>query len=525
MATPWISPDTYPAPNGAAPQNAALDEAVSPSEATAHVLVIDDEPNIRLFLTETLARDGLQVHAAPSGKEGLEMLSNSDVPFELVFSDVMLPDMKGVDILKEIKRSQPDLPVIMITGYATKEAAVEAQRLGAFDYLAKPLPHVNDISLLAKRALERSRLIGENRYLRNQLIERHNFDNIVGENPLIQAAVVLASKVANQNATVLITGESGTGKEMLARHIHYRSNRADKPFVKVNCAALPEHLLEDELFGHEKGAFTDASAQRIGRFEWAHTGTLFLDEIGEISPNVQVKLLRVLQEREFERIGSSKTIKVDVRVIAATNKNLRKEIEEGRFREDLFYRLNVVPIELPPLRERRDDIERLVGHFVRKYGEETGRVITRVSDDAMQTIMESPWKGNIRELENCIERAVILAEDDTIDARHLLISPDGLNVQSAQVRATGGNLRRRAYERTTLEGFPTLRQAERSLIKRALELCEEDEGKAAHILDIDVSSLRSKLSDGLDIAPEAKPEPKSKEATAPSVSGSKTRRK
>jgi DNA-binding NtrC family response regulator len=392
----------------------------------------------------------------------------------------------------------------MMTGFASKESAVEAMRLGAYDYLAKPF-NIADVSLIAQRALERNRLIDENSYLREELRARYNFDNIVGSSEKIQAAYVLAAKVAAQNATVLITGESGTGKEMLARTIHYQSNRADKPFVKVNCAALPEHLLEDELFGHEKGAFTDAHTQRIGRFEWAHTGTLFLDEIGEVPLPVQVKLLRVLQEREFERIGSSKTIKVDVRIIAATNRDLQKAIEDGTFREDLFYRLNVVPIELPPLRERPEDILRLVQHFVHKYCDETGREDMKVDEGAIHTLQTNEWRGNIRELENCIERAVILAEDDTIEARHLLLAPGGLTVQAAQTRAvtlggsshggngSTGNTTKNAVEQTSSEPLPTMHKAMRVLAQQALSRTEGDETAAATLLDIDVQELHTLL--------------------------------
>ena len=409
--------------------------------------------------------------------------------FGVVFSDVKLPDLNGIELLKEIKRRRPQMPVVMVTGHASKETAVEAMRLGAYDYLSKPF-NVNDVTNIARRAMERHRLIDENSYLRDEIRSRYNFDNIVGTNEKMQAAYILAAKVANQNATVLITGESGTGKEMLARTIHYQSKRADKPFVKVNCAALPEHLLEDELFGHEKGAFTDAHTQRIGRFEWAHTGTLFLDEIGEVTPNVQVKLLRVLQEREFERIGSSKTIKVDVRLIAATNKDLTKAIEDGTFRDDLFYRLNVVPIQLPALRERLEDLPRLVDHFVKKYGSETGRTINKVEDDALQMLRDYEWKGNIRELENCIERAVILAEDDTIEARHFLLAPGG-NVQAAQTFAIGGRNGQKTQE---LPPLPTLREVEQKLIADALARTNGDETAAAKLLDVDVKTLQEKLA-------------------------------
>jgi len=463
-----------------------------------HVLVIDDEKPLCDLFVDILSRDNYRVQTAQKGAQGLAILADPANEFGVVFSDVNLPDMTGIEVLKEIKRHKPHLPVVMITGFATKEAAVEAMRLGAYDYLAKPF-NVADVSLIVGRALERNRLIDENRFLRNELIARYNFDNIVGASERVQAAYVLAAKVANQNATVLITGESGTGKEMLARTIHYQSNRADKPFVKVNCAALPEHLLEDELFGHEKGAFTDAHTQRIGRFEWAHTGTLFLDEIGEVPPPVQVKLLRVLQEREFERIGSSKTLRVDVRLIAATNKDLEKAITDGSFREDLFYRLNVVPIELPPLRQRREDIPLLVDHFIKKYSEETGRNILRVDEAAMHTLQEHEWRGNIRELENCVERAVILSEDDVIEARHLLLAPAGRDVQHAQTWAVSSQHAPAASDaghnggsQSQGETLPTLREAELRLIEQALERAGGDEAAAAALLDIDTKTLRAK---------------------------------
>jgi DNA-binding NtrC family response regulator len=455
----------------------------------SQILVIDDEKPLRELFSEILSSDDLVVQGAGTGAEGLAMLSDSSTYFGVVFVDLVLPDMLGIQILKEIKRRRPHTPVVMATGFASKESAVEAMRLGAYDYIAKPF-NIDDVTLITQRALERNNLIDENRYLREELLARYNFDNIVGSSERVQAAYILAAKVANQNATVLITGESGTGKEMLARTIHYQSNRADKPFVKVNCAALPEHLLEDELFGHEKGAFTDAHTQRIGRFEWAHTGTIFLDEIGEVAPSVQVKLLRVLQEREFERVGSSKTTKVDVRVIAASNRNLEKAIADGSFREDLFYRLNVVPIELPPLRERREDIPLLVDYFIQKYCEETGRCSIQVSNEAMQMLMQYEWRGNIRELENCIERAVILSDNDCIEVRHLLLVPAGSGQDAAKTRA--------AAPLSTLyssESLPTLREAEAHLIHIALERTGGDETVAAAMLDIPPETLREKMSE------------------------------
>jgi len=454
------------------------------------VLVIDDEQHLCALISEILTRDGLLVQTAQRGDTGLALVNAPESRFDLMFVDMMLPDTEGIEILKAIKRTQPQVPVVMMTGFASKESAVEAMRLGAYDYLAKPF-NIDDVSLIARRALERTRLIDENRYLRAELLQRYHFDNIVGASEKVQAAYVLAAKVANENATVLITGESGTGKEMLARTIHYQSRRADKPFVKVNCAALPEHLLEDELFGHEKGAFTDAHTQRIGRFEWAHTGTIFLDEIGEVPQPVQVKLLRVLQEREFERIGSSKTTKVDVRIIAATNKDLPSAIADGTFREDLYYRLSVVPIELPPLRERREDIPLLVEHFIQKYCDDTGRHLgLEVDDEAMEMLMQHPWRGNIRELQNCIERAVILSEDGTIGARHLLLGPAGMNVQAVQTWAVGARNGRHAAVEPALAELPTLREAQRELISRALERTQGNEDAAAELLDIDVKMLR-----------------------------------
>lgn len=457
------------------------------------ILVIDDEQHLCGLFTEILTRDGHSVITASKGADGLAKLSEAPLGIGLVFLDVKLPDMTGIEVLREIKRRSPSTPVVMVTGFATKESAVEAMRMGAYDYLAKPF-NIADVSRVARRAMERSRLIDENRYLRDELRQRYNFDNIVGNSEKIQAAYVLAAKVANQNATVLITGESGTGKEMLARTIHYQSKRADKPFVKVNCAALPEHLLEDELFGHEKGAFTDASAQRIGRFEWAHTGTLFLDEIGEVPLSVQVKLLRVLQEREFERIGSSKTIKVDVRILAATNRDLEKAIAEGTFREDLFYRLNVVPIELPALRERPGDIAALAEHFVRKYAVETGRDAIHIGDEAMEVLQSNPWKGNIRELENCIERAVILVEDSVIEARHLLLAPAGAT-QNAQARAVSSTQFAGATPKTVdSELLPTMHEMQKKLVAQALQKSDNDQIIAARALDIPLAQLQEILA-------------------------------
>lgn len=439
------------------------------------VLVIDDEKKLAQLFVDILENEGLTVHVANKGGDGLAKLDELGSEIGMVFTDMKLPDMTGNDVLREVKKRRQDLPVVVVTGFATKDGAVEAMRLGAYDYLAKPF-NIAEVSLIARRALERSRLIDENRYLHNELLSRYKFETVIGDSEKMQSAYVTAAKVAKSNATVLITGESGTGKEVLARTIHYQSTRADKPFVKVNCAALPEHLLEDELFGHEKGAFTDASAQRIGRFEWAHQGTLFLDEIGEIAPGVQVKLLRVLQEREFERIGSSKTIKVDVRIIAATNRDLTRAIADGTFREDLFYRLNVVPIELPALRERPGDLPYFVTHFLHKFSEETGRRDMKVTPVAMEALQNYNWKGNIRELENCIERAMILAEGDEIEPRHLLL---GGQMNAGNTYMPNANAPSAA--------LPTIPE----LVEKALEKTGGDEKEAAKLLGCDLKTLRA----------------------------------
>ncbi len=440
------------------------------------VLVIDDEKKLAQLFVDVLETEGHKVHVAHKGEDGIAKLEELGDEIGMVFTDMKLPDITGNDVLREVKKRRPDLPVVVVTGFATKDGAVEAMRLGAYDYLTKPF-NIADITLVARRALERNRLIDENKYLQDELMSRYKFETVIGESEKMQTAYVTAAKVAKSNATVLITGESGTGKEVLARAIHYQSKRADKPFVKVNCAALPEHLLEDELFGHEKGAFTDASQQRIGRFEWAHGGTLFLDEIGEVAPSVQVKLLRVLQEREFERIGSSKTIKVDVRIVAATNRDLSRAIADGTFREDLFYRLNVVPVELPALRERPGDMPYFVNHFLQKYGEETGRPDMKVADEAMESMQNHNWKGNIRELENCIERAMILAEGDQIETRHLLLGGNLNGGNSYMPNAAVANANK----------MPTLPE----LVKMALDKSDGDAKAAAKLLDCDVATVKS----------------------------------
>lgn len=328
------------------------------------ILVIDDDETVRDVLSSFLGERGFEVLTAERGEAGLELLLYER--FDIVLADLVMPGMGGMDILRELSARKMKLPVIIITAYGTIQNAVEAMKLGAFDYVTKPF-NLDEIMLVIERALELSRLEKENLLLKKQLRQRYNFSGLIGDSVKMQRVYELIGKVADTDSTILITGESGTGKELLAKTIHYNSSRAGGPFVPLNCAAIPRDLLESELFGHEKGAFTGAINTRIGRFELANNGTLFLDEIGELDPSLQVKLLRVIQEREFERVGGVKTIKVDVRIIAATNRNLEEAVAEGKFREDLYWRLNVIPIHLPPLRERREDIPLLVDYFVKKF--------------------------------------------------------------------------------------------------------------------------------------------------------------
>jgi len=442
------------------------------------VLIIDDEEGLRSVLADLFADCGYKAVAVGDGKAGLEKALSDE--FDLVMLDLSLPGIDGLGVLCELKEQKPDLPVIMMTGYASMNKAVKAMKLGAYDFITKPFD-LNEVQLIADRATEHQHLIDENKYLKEQLKLNHGFDNIIGANPQIQQAYVMAAQVADSNASVLILGETGTGKEYLAQAIHYQSNRAGRAFVKVNCGALPETLLESELFGHEKGAFTNAVARRIGRFEMADGGTIFLDEIGDISLTTQMKLLRVLQEREFERVGSSDSIKVDVRVIAATNRDLRQAIADKAFREDLLYRLNVITICLPPLRERKEDILVLADHFVRKHCKETGKHIEEISPDCMEMLQSYSWPGNIRELQNCIERAVILCHGRRIMPQHLLLS-------------TGDEKPEKPEKTAPVEGeLRSLADVERDHIAFVLSKCDRNQTRASSILGIDRKTLRNKI--------------------------------
>jgi len=387
-----------------------------PSKEKARVLVIEDDEAQRSLLTGFLARQGFEASSACSGAEALAQFKEQ--PWDVALLDFRLPDMNGLEVLSRMRQLQPEIPVILITAFGTIEMAVKAMKTGASDFLSKPV----DLDLLLVRLgqiRERSELMQENRELRERLSERYRPSHIISASPLMEEVLGIVSRVAPSSSTVLIRGESGTGKELIAAAIHHASPRHDRPFIKVNCSALPETLLESELFGHEKGAFTGALQRRIGRLEAAQGGTLFLDEVGDLPPQIQTKLLRFLQEREFERLGSNAPIQVDVRVIAATHRELEAAVKEGGFRQDLYYRLQVIPIFLAPLRERREDIPPLIDHFLRKYREREGKEIAGISPEARHFLLTYDYPGNVRELENMVERAVVLCRREVIGLEDL----------------------------------------------------------------------------------------------------------
>ena len=384
--------------------------------ADRSVLVVDDDAPIRDSLEKILKRDGYLVETAADGKSALEVIRQQ--PINLVLADLRMPKMDGLQLLKTVKMLAPEIEFILMTAYGEVDTAVEAMREGAYHFIQKPLKR-HEILLTIARALEKQTLVIEVQSFREQRIAEHHLDNIIGTSPIMRQLIMKVQQVAPSTASILITGESGTGKEIFANAIHTLSPRANKPIIKVNCGALPDALLESELFGYEKGAFTDAKAGKPGRFELADEGTLFLDEIGEMPKPLQVKLLRVLQDGKFERLGGTRTLAVDVRLIAATNKNLTAEVEAGNFRDDLFYRLNVITLELPPLRSRREDIPLLVGRFLEKYSEKDAKPIRGISRQALETLEAYYWPGNVRELENAIEQAVVLTQSDTIEQMDL----------------------------------------------------------------------------------------------------------
>ncbi len=440
------------------------------------IVVVDDEPAQRELIGGFLTKQGHVVFPAASGPEALAHVKNRQV--DLVLSDCRMPGMSGPELLRGIKAVNPEVPLILMTAYGTIETAVHAMQDGAADYLSKPLD-LEELLIRLARVTEQARLRSEVRDLQAQLVERHRLEGIVGESGRMQDVLALAKRVAPSDATVLIRGESGTGKELIARAIHFNSPRAGGPLVNLNCAALPEQLLESELFGHEKGAFTGAVAQRKGRFEQADGGSIFLDEIGDLSPALQVKLLRILQERQFERVGGNRTIGVNVRVMAATHRDLEHALREGTFREDLYYRLNVVTIQIPPLRERREDIPLLLDHFVRKFAEKSRREVTGITAPARDALLKYDYPGNVRELENIVERAVLLCRGRVIDLEDLPPT-----VRPGQ-RGAGEPLPK------DLPGI--LADIERQAIESALERSGGIQTQAADALGISERVLRYKM--------------------------------
>jgi len=452
-------------------------------EMAERLLVVDDEPSMREFLEIMLTQDGYEVIAAASGEQGIDLFKRVDPA--LVLTDVKMPGMSGLDLIKHIRRLNSAVPVIVITAFASAEDALRAVREGAYDYISKPF-QLDDLRIIIRNALEVHRLRRENLELRKSVEDRFRLGEIIGNSPQMQDIFNLISKIGPSNAGVLITGESGTGKELIAKAIHAHSPQASRPFITVNCAAIPENLLESELFGHVKGSFTGALAGKRGLVEMAHTGTLFLDEIGEVPLSLQAKLLRFLQEKEFRRVGDTESKKVEVRIIAATNKNLEEELQRGSFREDLYYRLNVIRINLPPLRERPEDIPLLIDYFLKKFCAAQNKRIEKVSSLAMRVLCNYNYPGNIRELENIIERCVTLEESDQLTAENMPRQlfqgeADSVGLTESEIGPDGIDLEK------TLESF------ERRLITRALEIAGNSRSKAAALLGISLRSLRYRL--------------------------------
>jgi DNA-binding NtrC family response regulator len=439
------------------------------------ILIVEDEDKLRRVLELQLRSAGFEVDQAGSAEEALKLADRAD----LILTDLRLPGMDGLELLSLIRRQNTQTPVVVMTAFGTIETAVEAMKAGAADFLLKPFS-LDHLMAVVNKALQFRALQDENRQLREELGRRYEFDNIIGRSPPMQEIFATIMRVAPSRATVLLAGESGVGKDLIARAIHYHSPRVKNPFVKINCTAIPENLMESELFGYEKGAFTGAVGTKPGKFEQADTGTVFLDEIGDVPASIQVKLLRVLQEREFERLGSNKTRHIDVRVVAATNQDLRAALEQGTFREDLYYRLNVVPINIPPLRERREDIPFLAEHFVHKLAGDSGSRVESITDAAIQRLMSYHWPGNVRELENVIERSLVLCAGIRLDAPDIRLD-------------TAPRARPQTIENFLPEGM-TLDEFEQAVIREALRRAEGNKSQAARLLGLTRNALRYRLS-------------------------------
>ncbi|MFH1384879.1 MAG: sigma-54 dependent transcriptional regulator [Candidatus Omnitrophota bacterium] len=454
--------------------------------AKRNILIVDDEQIMRDSIQEALVSNGYNTTVAEDGSQAKKILQGST--FDIVISDIKMPGLTGLELLKYIKEVSSETLVILMTAFGTITSAIEAMKEGAFDYLTKPFS-IDALDVVLGKAWTHLDIVLENRYLKNTLEEKFGLHNFIGEHPKMKEVFEMIHKVANSKATVLVRGESGTGKELVARAIHYMSPRKNRPFIKVNCAALSSGLLESELFGHEKGSFTGAYTKKIGRFEIADGGTLLLDEISEIDIALQAKLLRVLQEKEFERVGGVNSIAVDVRIVATTNRDLEKTVQEGKFREDLYYRLHVVPLQLPALREKKSDIPCLMDYFLHKFAIENNKKISGFEQSVYEKLKSYPWPGNVRELENTIERAIVLSNGE-------LLLDEYFNVGYTHMKMPPAVQNKKGEEGTLFfkEGI-TLAEIEKHYLLHMLTHCNGNKTKAAHILDISVRTLRNKLDE------------------------------
>ena len=444
------------------------------------ILIVDDEKNYLVVLEALLGPEGYETVTADNGEDALSLIRDSDL--DLVITDMKMPEINGMDLLDETKKIKPELPVILMTAYGTIEMAVEAMKRHAYDYITKPFKN-EELKLTIKKVLENYRLVKENRLLSEALSDRYRYGNIIGKSKPMLKIYDLISKIAQSRASILITGPSGTGKELIAKAIHYNSPRKDRPFISINCGALTETLLESELFGHERGAFTGAVTMKKGRFELADGGTLFLDEIGEMPPSLQVKLLRILQEMEFERVGGTKSIKVDVRVLSASNRDIKEDVTNSLFREDLFYRINVIHIEVPSLRERIEDVKLLVKYFIEKYRKDEGKNEIELSPEAWKVLFNYSWPGNVRELENIVERAVVLHSGGLISVEDL---PSEVSGEQEDLDID----RFIPYDAPLQK---TLEEIEERLIRRALSRCNNVQSHAAEMIGITKSLIQHKM--------------------------------
>jgi len=454
--------------------------------STNRILLIDDEENFRHMLSVILKKRGYDVEAASNGIDGLKKVDTGS--YDTVLCDIRMPQMDGLEFLQEAQKAGCESTIIMMSAYGTLDTAIEAMKLGAYDYISKPFKP-DEIILTLKKAEERERLRRENLFLKKEVQKEYSFENIISKNERMAQIFDTIQKVAKYKSTILIAGESGTGKELVAKAIHFNSDRSDHPFVPVNCGAIPENLLESELFGHTKGSFTNAVRTKKGLFEEADGGTLFLDEIGELPVQLQVKLLRVLQDGEIRRIGDSKAIRIDVRIIAATIKDLDKEVREGKFRDDLFYRLNVLPIKIPPLRDRKEDISILVDHFIQKYSRELNKLSEGITPEALNCLLNYNWNGNVRELENVIERAIVLTESNQIQVENLPIEIQNPKEES-----------RFSLLNDELSIKKASRYLEIDLIKKALNKTKGNHTHAAKLLEISHRALLYKIKEyGIEV--------------------------